>query len=1035
MLKDNIDDQFYMRVLDTLGAVVMIIDAKGNILKMNATAENFMGYTTCDIQHQPYFWERFIPEYERSRVHNIFESMRAHNIPREAENHWVSNQGETRLFHWINTVMDNSFGEPEYLITIGMDVTEQRFVTDALRRSRDFHRLLSHVRDAITNETEENELFQRVCDFLIYYTQGHVAWVIRPDDEGWFQLLAASGEVGYLNGIRISNRGDLPEGSGPVGRAWRTQQPIFDDAITIDSTMEPWRTRIDDFGMKRTTTLPLKRNGQIWAIMAISHREDTNFDEELQHLLMELADSVSLGLTRLDVFRKNQELFSINLALTNGTTSGIGIVRYPERVFEQVNQRMAEIVGAKSIVELVNKATRDYYPDQTTYERVASLASEVLNRGTGVLRDTPFLRLDGVIVRVDLMGIKMEPTDVSRVIWTFVDVTERHNLDHALRRSREFHALLSHANENIAQAIEEKGMLQQICELAIHHTNLGLVWIGKPDGEGWFQFHAASGEIGYLNGIRISNRGDIPEGKGPVGRAWRMQQPIFYNDIEDTPSMTPWKDRIIQFGLKSSASLPIYRRGQIWGILIVYHIEEDVFEDYLQEILIDLARDIGYGLDRIDLAIQERQASHLNDILLSSMNAGINVMRYPERLVETVNPKMIEIYGAKSVSDLMGHSVREAYPNETAFQRVGEFAKLVLKNGKGSLSDIPYRRMDGKIIYIDLSGQKFDRGDGIDRIIWTHVDVTERHLHEQQILELSQQKSLLLDNTIAGIDVVQYPERVIAEANQRFAELMGFDHPEEVIGMPTVKVYPDYLEYQRMAELSQTVIEQGQGFLRDLIIRTRDGEKKYLDISGVLLNVNEEHSFVIWTTVDVTERHSLMEQLEQKALFDSLTGLPNRRYLENQLDLALAEADRGKNSLVVVLVDLDGFKTVNDSHGHNGGDRVLQIVGERFQKVLRQNDFIARMGGDEFVLILTDIQNSQQITEILYRIQESITAPIQLSKDITVEVGLSAGICPYPLLGISGSNTVLRLADQALYKSKDHKKNREKFWVMANLMN
>ncbi len=564
MYRDS-EDSFFQKVFTTLGAIVMIIDTNGCIVRMNEAAEFFMGYRTDEVKGQPYFWERFIPFEERARVTAIFETMKHRLLPREVENHWLSSKGERRLFHWINTILDDENGNPAYLITVGTDITEKK------------------------------------------------------------------------------------------------------------------------------------------------------------------------------------------------------------------------------------------------------------------------------------------------------------SLETSLSRSRDFHALLSHANEVIAQSQDENDLLQHICELAIEHTHLAVVWIGQPNEDGWFQFLAMAGETAYLDSIRISNREDVPEGNGLAGGAWRNQQPAFINSIEHPYQITTWKERIDRFGLKSSAALPIHRGGQIWGLMVVYHSEEKVFNDDLQRILTDLALDIGYGLDRLDLAFQEREASQLNDILLNSLNVGINVMRYPERVLEKVNQRMLEIYGVNNESQMILRPVLESYPDETTFQLVGEFAKNVLENGKGTLNDIPYLRADGTLIYIDLSGQRFDRGDGIQRIIWTHVDATARHYNEQQIQDLSKQKSLLLDNTIAGLDVVRYPERVITEANQRFAELMGYERPEEVIGLQTAKVYPNEHEYQRMNELSHAVLEHGQGFLRDLIVRTHDGKQRYLDIEGKLLHENTNFASILWTTVDVTERHRHLENWMREA--------------------------------------------------------------------------------------------------------------------------------------------------------------------------
>ena len=108
---------------------------------------------------------------------------------------------------------------------------------------------------------------------------------------------------------------------------------------------------------------------------------------------------------------------------------------------------------------------------------------------------------------------------------------------------------------------------------------------------------------------------------------------------------------------------------------------------------------------------------------------------------------------------------------------MGDFARQVLREGHGTLREIPFRRLNGEIIYIDLSGQRLCGPDGAERIVWTQVDVTERHLNEQTIRQLSAARATLLANTTAGIDLVRYPERVFVEVNQGFLDILGYRPP------------------------------------------------------------------------------------------------------------------------------------------------------------------------------------------------------------------------------------------------------------------
>ncbi len=212
-------------------------------------------------------------------------------------------------------------------------------------------------------------------------------------------------------------------------------------------------------------------------------------------------------------------------------------------------------------------------------------------------------------------------------------------IDRRLQRLSDFNFLLSEANKVIARANDEAQMLQSLCELAIRRTGLRLAWIGRPDAEGWFYPVAAAARVGYLEGIRVSARDDLPEGRGPRGQAWRSQTPMFEEVFGDHPHTKLWAERAKTFGLGASAALPVYRGGRLWAVFTLFHGETDVFDAELQQVVTDLAQDVGYGLDRLDLTRREHEASAFNKALLNNLMAGVHVMRYPERIFERVNSK------------------------------------------------------------------------------------------------------------------------------------------------------------------------------------------------------------------------------------------------------------------------------------------------------------------------------------------------------------------------------------------------------------
>ncbi len=176
----------------------------------------------------------------------------------------------------------------------------------------------------------------------------------------------------------------------------------------------------------------------------------------------------------------------------------------------------------------------------------------------------------------------------------------------------------------------------------------------------------------------------------------------------------------------------------------------------------------------------------------------------------------------------------------------------------------------------------------------------------------------------------------------------------------------------------------------------------------------------------LTASEKALAQMEDIAYQDKVTALPNRHFFEHYLGLALPHTHAAKEQLVALYIDLDGFKPVNDQHGHDAGDEVLWQVGARFSAVLRQNDLIARIGGDEFAALLPceGVDGHAEGAAVAARLLAAMEQPISIRDGtVTVKVGCSIGIAVYPLDGENGE-TVLKHADAALYEAKKRGKNR-----------
>jgi len=269
----------------------------------------------------------------------------------------------------------------------------------------------------------------------------------------------------------------------------------------------------------------------------------------------------------------------------------------------------------------------------------------------------------------------------------------------------------------------------------------------------------------------------------------------------------------------------------------------------------------------------------------------------------------------------------------------------------------------------------------------------------------------------------------LIDVNVAFTRITGYSR-DEVLGKN-----PRILKSGRQspyfyAEMWRHLTEKG--FWRgEIWNRRKSGEvfAEILTISAVRDSHNMTQHYVALCS-DITPIKEHEEHLERIAHFDALTGLPNRVLLSDRLHQAMAQAQRRNQTVVVAFLDLDGFKSINDQHGHDAGDHLLIALAARMREALREGDTIARLGGDEFVAVLIDLQNGDACLPMIERLLTAAAQPVHW-EGFTLQVSASLGVTFYPQTQDIDADQLLRQADQAMYQAKMSGRNRHQIFNAA----
>jgi diguanylate cyclase (GGDEF)-like protein/PAS domain S-box-containing protein len=385
-------------------------------------------------------------------------------------------------------------------------------------------------------------------------------------------------------------------------------------------------------------------------------------------------------------------------------------------------------------------------------------------------------------------------------------------------------------------------------------------------------------------------------------------------------------------------------------------------------------------------------------------------------IITNINKRWLEVTGYNE-EEVIGQKF-SLFVDEP-FEKLKNLFKLFLNGKHIENKRMKIKKKNGEIILGDFIGNI----SNINGEIKTHCifkDITEDEKIERK-LKLS---DIVFENTTEGIVITNGKNKIIS-VNNSFSKITGYTR-EKIIGKNPKFLQSgkhDKLFYENLwKELSTNGQYQGE-----IWNRKKSGEiyPEWLNINVVK---NSEGNIINYVAIfsDITKIKDSNEKIEFLAHHDVLTNLPNRLLLKTRIDQSIIHANNLNEILAVLFIDIDNFKIINDTYGHTIGDKIINLVASRLKRDLRKKDTISRIGGDEFIIVIEDINNIENIKKIALKILNDFKEPLKLEEylfDVTISIGISL----FPNNGLNAED-LIKQADTAMYSAKNAGKNQFHFY-------
>lgn len=638
---------------------------------------------------------------------------------------------------------------------------------------------------------------------------------------------------------------------------------------------------------------------------------------------------------------------------------------------------------------------------------------------------------------------------------------QRQKAGERIQRLRQLNHALSQCNQAIVRCTNQEELFDQICRDTVNFGGLKMAWIGAldPVSKSIRPLAAAGQGVDYLEGKLFSFDPDSPFGRGPSGTAARENRPYWCQDFQHDPATAPWHERAARFGWKASAALPLHKNGEVVGTFNLYSDVCNVFDAEVCNLLTEMAADISYALDRFELEEGRRRSQQmeaLRILMLERISGGMPLTQFLPELVQklaSLLPASIcsvlllerdgrhvrigaggalpDFYnaaidgmeigaGTGCCCDAMANGARTVVQEIAAHPYSAEFKALAKRAGLAACWCEPIRSSGHTILgafatyhATPYTPQSFDF-ELLEMAAHFIAIMIERSQSEANLRKLSHAVEqnpnvVIITDTESNIEYVN--SAFLKNVGKNLAEVIGKKPRQLQEGRTSTFTYQDMWSH----------LKRGESWRGELMNIYADGQE-HIDQVHIAPVRDADGCVTHYLSIqeDITEKKRSEARIQYLAHFDALTGLPNRALLDERARYALSLAKRGDDTLALIFFDLDHFKDINDSLGHSVGDSMLTELTRRLTPMLREEDTLSRLGGDEFILLLpgTDALAAEVVAQKLMHVASQ---PYRIGQ-YDLKVTASMGIAIYPEDG-GNLETLSSNADAAMYRAKQAGRN------------